>query len=160
MKKTNGENGITLIALVVTIVVLLILAGITITYVMADGGIFDSAKTAASSTIKSQILDYAGQIQATYMTQNAVKTATGIEPTSGLKVANLVDDDISLADVKLFFPSGYEPQENGLSLTGTSSTGTVGGTVTVKYNNKYYTVTFEAGVPTVTKVSDTAPAGA
>ncbi len=157
MKKTNGENGITLIALVVTIVVLLILAGITITYVMADGGIFDSAKQAATQTINSQVLDYAGQIQATYMTQNAVKSATGIEPTSGPKVANLVDGTISLADVTLFFPSGYEPQETGLTLAGTSSTGTIAGTVTVKYSNKYYTVTFEAGVPTVTGVSDTAP---
>lgn len=38
--KQETTTGITLIALVVTIVVLLILAGITIMYVMGDNGVF------------------------------------------------------------------------------------------------------------------------
>ena len=148
MKKTN-ENGITLIALVVTIVVLLILAGITITYVMADGGIFDSAKTAASSTIKSQISDYASQIQATYMTQDAVKSATGIAPTPSEK--DLTGTSISKEQVENFFPKitgdkGYTigtPNE----LKGTN--GKVTGSFTVTYQGKTYTVTFNEGVPEV-----------
>ena len=45
-RKTKEEKGITLIALVVTIVVLLILAGITITYVMGDNGIIKQAQEA------------------------------------------------------------------------------------------------------------------
>ena len=44
----TSNKGITLIALVVTIVVLLILAGITITAVLSDGGIFNTAKRAQS----------------------------------------------------------------------------------------------------------------
>ena len=40
---TKNERGITLIALVVTIVVLLILAGITINLLLGNGGIFDIA---------------------------------------------------------------------------------------------------------------------
>ena len=40
----RNERGITLIALVVTIVVLLILAGVTITYALGDNGIFGTAK--------------------------------------------------------------------------------------------------------------------
>ena len=43
-----GSKGITLIALVVTIVVLLILAGITINAVLSEGGIFNTAKNAES----------------------------------------------------------------------------------------------------------------
>ena len=126
MKKTNGENGITLIALVVTIVVLLILAGITITYVMADGGIFDSAKQAAQATITSQIADYASQIQATFMTQNAVKSATGITPSSDVK-ANLVDS-ITADEVGYFFPDDYAVS-SAESVTGDAETGTVTGTL-------------------------------
>ena len=42
----SGSNGITLIALVVTIVVLLILAAITITAILSEGGIFNTAKRA------------------------------------------------------------------------------------------------------------------
>ena len=45
-KRVATNRGITLIALVVTIVVLLILAGITITAVMSEGGIFSTAKRA------------------------------------------------------------------------------------------------------------------
>ena len=45
-----NSKGITLIALVVTIVVLLILAGITITAVIGDNGLINRAKTAAEKT--------------------------------------------------------------------------------------------------------------
>ena len=44
--KEKNEKGITLIALVVTIVVLLILAGITINLLFSNGGIFDIANQA------------------------------------------------------------------------------------------------------------------
>ena len=49
------NKGITLIALVVTIVVLLILAGITINYVMGDNSIFQKAVTAKEKTQTAQI---------------------------------------------------------------------------------------------------------
>ena len=48
--KQKKERGITLIALVVTIVVLLILAGVTITFVLGEGGILNMAKEAADKT--------------------------------------------------------------------------------------------------------------
>ncbi len=51
-KKQNG--GITLIALVVTIVVLLILAGITITMVLGEDGILSQAKQAAEKTKEAE----------------------------------------------------------------------------------------------------------
>ena len=46
----HSEKGITLIALVVTIVVLLILAGVSINLVIGDNGIITKAKQAASAT--------------------------------------------------------------------------------------------------------------
>ena len=45
-KSRENKQGITLIALVVTIVVLLILAGITINLLFSNGGIFDIANQA------------------------------------------------------------------------------------------------------------------
>lgn len=45
MKK---ENGITLVALVVTIIVLLILAGVSLSMVFNQGGIFNRAQNAAN----------------------------------------------------------------------------------------------------------------
>lgn len=50
MKMQKNERGITLVALVVTIVVLLILAGVTIMYVMSDNGIFGQAQNAGTET--------------------------------------------------------------------------------------------------------------
>ena len=41
------ERGITLVALVVTIIILLILAGVTLSLALGEGGIFDKAKNAA-----------------------------------------------------------------------------------------------------------------
>ena len=51
----KGESGITLIALVVTIVVLLILAGITISLVFSENGIIEKAKEAAEKTNQAAI---------------------------------------------------------------------------------------------------------
>ena len=48
-KQIRGKGGITLIALVVTIVVLLILAGITINLLFSNGGIFKTAQDAADA---------------------------------------------------------------------------------------------------------------
>ncbi len=44
LQRNRKEQGITLIALVVTIVVLLILAGITINMLFSNGGIFKTAQ--------------------------------------------------------------------------------------------------------------------
>ena len=60
IKKTNqisskdSANGITLVALVVTIVVLLILAGITVTMLFGDNGIINKAQQAANETKRDQ----------------------------------------------------------------------------------------------------------
>jgi len=43
----KGQNGITLVALVITIIVLLILAGVTISLTLGDNGIFKTAEQAA-----------------------------------------------------------------------------------------------------------------
>ena len=44
------ENGVTLVALVITIIVLLILAGVTLAMVMGDSGIFSKANEASEQT--------------------------------------------------------------------------------------------------------------
>lgn len=50
MNKVKSTKGITLVALVVTVVVLLILAGITITYLIGDNSIFKLAQDAKNKT--------------------------------------------------------------------------------------------------------------
>lgn len=63
MRKNNEKSkGITLIALVVTIVVLLILAGITISFVLGNGGILNTAEKAGLKTKIATVEDEANII--------------------------------------------------------------------------------------------------
>ena len=50
LKNEKKQRGITLIALIVTIVILLILAGITIMYTVGDNGILRAAQEAKNKT--------------------------------------------------------------------------------------------------------------
>lgn len=59
MKKTK-EKGITLIALVITIIVLLILAGVSINMIIGDNGILNQAKTA---TVKQRFAKYKEELE-------------------------------------------------------------------------------------------------
>ena len=49
------NTGITLIALVITIIVLLILAGVTITSLTGENGVLDRAQRARNETMQAQI---------------------------------------------------------------------------------------------------------
>lgn len=51
----RSQKGITLVALVVTIIVLLILAGVTIALVMGQDGIFNKANTASEETFYGDV---------------------------------------------------------------------------------------------------------
>ncbi|MGN1299169.1 MAG: type II secretion system protein [Candidatus Scatovivens sp.] len=42
----KNQNGVTLVALIITIIVMLILAGVTISMVISDGGVLEQAKSA------------------------------------------------------------------------------------------------------------------
>lgn len=45
----KGQKGITLVALVITIIILLILAGVTISLTLGENGLFKTAQNAAGS---------------------------------------------------------------------------------------------------------------
>ena len=64
------ERGITLIALIVTIIVLLILAGVTISLAINNQGIFNKAKTAGNAYINAQTTEQTGLNTADQEMQN------------------------------------------------------------------------------------------
>lgn len=55
MRKTKGKNGITLMALVITIIVLLILAGSTMAILIGDNGILTKATEASFRQEMSEV---------------------------------------------------------------------------------------------------------
>ena len=77
IKYRKGTKGITLIALVVTIVVLLILAGITINMLFSNGGIFKTAQDAANAWNQAVINEQADLDNLTEQIENLVNGQTG-----------------------------------------------------------------------------------
>ena len=76
----RNQRGVTLIALVITIIVLLILAGVSIAMLTGDNGILTQANKAKMSQIEGQVKEEINlAIQATkmYAEQQAVQTSTG-----------------------------------------------------------------------------------
>ena len=53
MNNQKGEKGITLLALIITVVIMIILAAVTINVTLGDGGLVDQAKWAAEQTANS-----------------------------------------------------------------------------------------------------------
>ena len=72
-QKLKNEKGITLVALVITIIVLLILAGVTLSMVMGDSGIFGKANNAKEQTQLSN----AEEIIKLAVLENQVKRVSG-----------------------------------------------------------------------------------
>lgn len=136
----KNQKGITLIALVVTIVVLLILAGITITYVMSEGGIFNTAKKAADETEIGAIKDYVTSAVYDLSAYAYAPTAYTQTPAQIFKSA---------------FPSTATVTEGTVTATYTTEAGLTvsiaGATVQLPGSETTYNVAYSAGTITVTK---------
>ena len=77
MKKTKEKRGITLIALIITIIVLLILAGVTISMVVGDNGVLKQSQNASIQTNlakEKENIDFA--IVGAYTEESGYKTIT------------------------------------------------------------------------------------
>lgn len=82
MDKTKENKGITIIALIVTIIVLLILAGISISMLTEDNGIINQAKSA------KQASEEAGKTEKEEI--NNIQEEAGIKPTNSIKPGEFV----------------------------------------------------------------------
>ena len=79
MKKTirKNEKGITLIALVITVIVLIILAGISIMMISGNDGILNRVATATETQGNAQINEAMSLIYNEYVTENKLGENTG-----------------------------------------------------------------------------------
>ena len=85
----RNERGITLVALVVTIVVLLILAGVTITYALGNGGLFSNAQKAELNTELGNLRDYASLAKMDVLSKYSENSKVFLN-TEGTEDANLI----------------------------------------------------------------------
>ncbi len=125
MKKTE-EKGITLIALIITIIVMLILVGVTVT-VALNGGLFTTAKHAANRTTEEKEREL---IQAAYSDYNMQKYSMQKtddfdmletyflgEAKTGLDINDLIDEEKSTDQVQFFKDIGISIKEKDLEYT-------------------------------------------
>ena len=142
LEKTKGQGGITLVALVVTIVVLLILAGITIALVFADNGVIQKAQDAAAGSNMGTIAD---NIQGFVVSKQMEALETGTAPgniTAELKTA--------LGKVNITVD---EATGTGSITVNADTTVTIAGTIKFTLNGQSYNLTvngYNTGYPTLT----------
>lgn len=104
MLKEN--KGVTLVALVITIIVLLILAGVTLSMVMGDSGIFSKANKASTETTISSAKDAVrlATLEAVtdqYTDNGSIGTAITSEAEAIAAVNAKLQDDYKIQDGKI-----------------------------------------------------------
>ena len=138
LRKAKGQGGITLVALVVTIVVLLILAGITIALVFAQNGVVGKAQEAARDSNKGTIAD---NIQGYIVSQQmeAIQTNADQDITTDLKSA--------------LTAAGITNSGSGTVTVKADTSVKVTGTITFTLGGQSYNFTaYTNGYPTLTLV--------
>ena len=142
LKKTKGQSGITLVALVVTIVVLLILAGITIALVFAQNGVVGKAQEAAKESNKGTIADNNIQGYVVSKQMEALQSNAEQDITADLKAA--------LTKV------GITNSGSGTVKVKADTTVAVAGTITFTLGGQSYNFTaYNNGYPTLEAASTT-----
>ena len=156
-QKLKNERGITLVALVITIIVLLILAGVTLSMVMGESGIFGKANSAKEKTqlsnaeetirlavLENQVKSVSGDVALTndQLKEEIEKKLTEQGYTvSGSKVTYYEDKTIDIED--------YLEKESTSKITWTwadtdnSGTKNVGDIVTDSIGEKFYIMSTE-----------------
>lgn len=136
----RNERGITLIALVVTIVVLLILAGVTITYALGDNGIFSTAKKAELGSVKATFSDAVSTTQAECLIK--LHDPDDKVPATAAELLTMV---------KNYLPDAWKEKTTSENLTFNTTGNVLEGTISyAKDESKTYTITVANGI--VTKV--------
>ena len=106
-------KGISLVALVITIIVLLILAGITINLTVGSNGIFIKAQNAKEQTNMSQAKESVELKIASLQTENEGKATI-----LSLKDYDQTDSDITIDTNKIIYKGEYEfTIDNNLKIT-------------------------------------------
>ncbi len=124
-KRILKERGITLIALVVTIVVLLILAGVSVNALFGNSGIIEKAKEAQNAMNKAKENDEKGINELTNWLDNQVNGTTGgttggddtsTTPKISTLVGKVVDKNTKAEDAygnKITIPKGFKILSHG-----------------------------------------------
>ena len=122
ISKFRGRNGITLIALVITIIVLLILAGVTIAMVVGDNGILTRSREAKDTTNIKKIQEEADLEAADLVAEYHSKDNGEVPATAGEYVAEHING-------KTINGTSFRADSSTMEITATKDGITVRGTI-------------------------------
>ena len=137
----NNQKGITLIALVVTIIVLLILAGVSIAMLTGEGGVLGNAREAS---IKTKLMNTADEISLT-VSQTATKffkdKYTGDNASTTASTSTELTDELNKQIKNLVGETGKSHLPKGMTFEGTL--GAAEGTLTLKLSGWQTTANYD-----------------
>ena len=119
--KTKEMKGITLVALVVTIVVLLILAGVSINLVLGDNGIITKAKEAQRKSAEASQNDLIGMNELAQQLEEQINGSTGSGSGNGGAGGSGTDTKVpaeATAETAPYFPDNTFTKKEGTIDTG------------------------------------------
>ena len=133
----KNNKGITLIALVVTIIVLLILAGVSIAMLTGDNGIISNSQTAKENTLKAQAKEEISMALNSIKTEvlaqvNTNSTYNPNDHTSELMADKITGLSSPTTSAAAAASGGKETANTGYYISYSSSTKTI----TITYVNK------------------------
>jgi hypothetical protein len=141
MKKHSNKRGITLIALIITIIVLLILAGVSFSLAIGENGVITKAQNASEASKQAQIQE---DIQTAYATAIAEGYDLSNSDEIMTKIKTELEDDYGTVSI-VSQDNGYLVTVDGKSYfvsdKNTSNSSNVG-TTTTPSENSSYTVQF------------------
>ena len=149
LKKFNEKRGITLIALVVTIIVLLILAGISISMLTGQNGILNRAGEAKEKTGTSNVEEQRKLAQAEALMNLEDTTYQGVTIPQGFAPTKIDGEDS--ADEGLVIIDGYGNEYVWVEVPKTATVYSTAGTNITEFTDEEYTK-IEADLHTYTNV--------
>jgi len=167
VRNEMATRGITLVALVVTIVVLLILAGITISYIMGDNSVFKKASDAKVQTELGKIEERANLIYVDKLIQNVpdslnnkptMEEIVGQLKTEGYKIEKVAVEGSKIIGISL----DKESMSLGLGTSNTIKVTLEESNAPSYYafvDNKYYKMNFNNGNITIDRTPSSISGG-
>ena len=139
------QKGITLVALIITIIVMLILAGVSISLVVGDDGVLSQAQDVEPAQIKGALkeavaLANADMIAAYYANSADGSYETNLNPTKEADIENFIGNNFS-------YDSKYNATLSGTTLTAANSKDADGNpisiTITVDTSKPYIQISVD-----------------
>lgn len=145
MKK--NQNGITLIALVITIIVLLILAGVSIAMLTGENGILSKATSAKDESSKAEVKEAVSlAIAEIYANKNdTVSANNGVKDVTAANIASIATKNNSAIKLK----TGTAQD------TAATETTAAKHELTLEFRDVYYDVVFTESITKTTTTGET-----